>query len=72
MGKEIVDMKHPTKIGSVWTGERYIHGPRLKSPKEFSAFRVGKPTKEGIRMIFGKSKKTGRWELQSKLTPKKK
>lgn len=63
--------KHPTKIGSSWTGEKYVHGPRKKNPKEFSAFRIGKPTKEGIRLVFGLNKKTKKWEVQSKLTPKK-
>jgi hypothetical protein len=60
------------KVGTSWRGTKYIHGPRLKSPRSFSEFRLGKPNKKGIRMVFGKNKKTGEWELQSKLTPRSK
>lgn len=58
------------RIGSSWKGEKYIHGPRLKSPKLFSEFKIGKPNKAGVRLVFGKNKKTGKWEVQSKLTPR--
>ena len=63
--------KHPTKIGSIWSGEQYVHGPRKEDPKDFSKFRIGKPNKDGIRLVFGLSKKTNKWEVQSKLTPRK-
>ncbi len=59
------------KIGASWSGEKYIHGPRLKSPAFFSEFRLGKPNKEGIRLVFGKLKSTGKWITQSKLTLKR-
>ena len=59
------------KIGSSWKGPRYIHGPRLKNPKLFSEFRLSKPTKKGIRLVFGKNKRTGRWEVQSELIPRR-
>jgi len=58
------------KVGESWIGGKYVHGPRLKSPKLFSEFRLGKP-KEGVRLVFGKLKKTGKWDLQSKLTPRR-
>jgi len=58
------------KIGTSWIGKKYIHGPRLKSPKLFSEFRLGKPNKKGVRLVFGKLKKSGRWKMQSRLVPR--
>lgn len=51
-----------------WVGAKYIHGPRRKSPKLFSKFRLG-PKRKGKRFVFGKLKKTGKWVIQSELTP---
>jgi hypothetical protein len=63
---------HPTKLGSLWEGEKYIHGPRLKSPKKYSEFILGKKTKSGKRIVWGKVKGTNKWEQQSTLRPKQK
>jgi hypothetical protein len=57
------------KVGASWVGDKYVHGPRLVEPKKFVKFRLGKPTKEGIRLVFGKTKR-GKWKVQSRLTPK--
>ena len=57
------------KIGSSWKGKKYIHGPRLVNPKKCTEFRVGKPNKKGVRLVFCKLKKDG-WIIQSKLTPR--
>lgn len=65
--------KRPQKIGSKWTGDKYVHGPRKVSPKKCSKFRVGKPVnKEGQRLVFCELKsKRDAWVVQSKLTPRK-
>lgn len=62
----------PKKIGTVWKGEQYIHGPRRHLPSRYSKFRLGDPTKTGKRMVFGKVKGKKDWEIQSVLTPIKK
>ena len=59
-------MKHPTKIGSSWAGEKYIHGPRLVDPKKCVDFRLGKEMKDGSRWVWGQLK-NGKWVRQSKL-----
>lgn len=64
-------MTHPGKIGSSWIGDRYIHGPRKHSPKIYSEFRLGKMLPSGERLVFGKKKTTGKWEIQSILKPKR-
>jgi len=56
------------RIGGVWVGDKYKHGPRLVDPKRCSEFRLGRPTKSGTRWVFGKLKKSGKWVRQSKLT----
>lgn len=58
------------KIGTTWKGKRYIHGPRLKYPGRYAEFRLGKPTKRGERLVFGRIKGTNKWEIQSKLMPR--
>ena len=63
--------KIPKDIGSVWEGEKYIHGPRLVDPKTCKEFRLGKPSKRGVRIVWCKLK-NGSWVMQSKLTPRKK
>lgn len=67
--KVTIVRKHHRKIGSKWKGMKYLHGPRKISPEKISEFRLGKKTKEGKRLVFGKLKKTGKWAVQSKLTP---
>ena len=62
--------KHPTKIGSSWAGDKYIHGPRLVNPNLCTEFRIGKATKSGKRQVFCRLKKTGKWVRQSTLTPR--
>lgn len=62
--------QHNRRVGSKWSGQRYIHGPRKHSPSRYSEFRLGKPTKEGKRLVFGRVNGTDKWEVQSKLTPK--
>ncbi len=62
--------KRPSKIGSKWTGEKYVHGPRQHKPSRYSEFRLGKPNSKGERLVFGKVKGSDNWEVQSKLTPK--
>lgn len=57
------------RVGEVWRGVGFVHGPRLRSPSQFSRFRLGRPNKEGVRLVFGKHKRTGKWLVQSKLTP---
>lgn len=57
---------------TIWIGPQYKHGPRLHPPSRYSKFRVGIPTKKGVRLVFGKVKGTNKWEVQSKLTPIKK
>jgi len=67
--------KYPELVKSGFTGEN----PRItedfvrfrqKDPDLFSKFRT-KVTKNGRRVILGKNKKTGEYELQSVLIPKK-
>ena len=62
---------HPTALGSVWEGQHYRHGPRVVDPHKCSEFRVGKPNAEGVRLVFGKLKRGGKWVKQSKLTPRR-
>lgn len=64
------NMNHPQKPGTIWFGDKYIHGPRRKSPKNFIEFRLSKPSKRGVRQVLGYNKKTGLWERQSTLYPK--
>ena len=64
--------KIPQEIGSSWIGKGYVHGPRKWDPKKCSEIRLGKPTKDGIRLVWCKLKGTNRWVAQSKLTPIKK
>ena len=67
--KLIYVKRHPRKIGSRWKGEKYIHGPRKISPKQFSEFKLGPIRKSGKRFVFGKLKKSKKWAIQSELTP---
>jgi len=67
--KSAKGIKTGRKIGTSWKSKKYIHGPRIRSPSKYSEFRLGKPTKEGKRFVFGKIRGTNKWEMQSKLTP---
>jgi len=64
--------KIPQGIGSSWIGKGYVHGPRKVDPRKCSEIRLGKSTKEGIRLVWCKLKGTDKWVVQSKLTPIKK
>jgi hypothetical protein len=64
--------EHPQAIGSIWVGDKYIHGPRRKRPNNFVDYRLTPPTKRGVRQVLGLNKKTGKWERQSTLYPKEK
>jgi hypothetical protein len=57
------------KIGKVWVGDKYVHGPRLADPKRFSDFRVKKVG--GKKVVLGKLKGTNKWIQQSTLRPTK-
>jgi hypothetical protein len=75
----------PTTIGSVWEGEDYVHGPRLRQPEEFEfiknvepspkfyhfkdAEKLPKSLPRGSKLVVGKLRKSGDWALQSTLVP---
>lgn len=73
----------PQAIGSKWAGDKYIHGPRRRQPNEFKTMITVDATDKrfkslnksklpkGARLVVGKLKKTGKWALQSVLTPRK-
>lgn len=63
-------MKHPGKIGSHWTGKKWIHGPRHHQPNLYSVFRV-KEIDNKTKLVLGKRKTTGKWEIQSEMHRRK-
>lgn len=78
-------MKHPQKIGSYWSTKKYVHGPRLRQPKEFESIYLStqagaRKRKQGIinkswklppstRLKIGHLKHNKRLAIQSFLTP---
>jgi hypothetical protein len=61
-------LKHPTKIGTSWKSNKYVHGPRMHPPSRYSEFRLSK-TINGKRLVFGRVKGTkNKWEVQSTIS----
>jgi len=79
------EKKRPQSIGSKWKGEKYIHGPRLRLPKDFIFMKTVEPEEkyrhiedgdkiphhlaEGSKLVIGKLRE-GDWAVQSILTPR--
>jgi len=78
--------KHPKSIGSVWEGDDYVHGPRIRQPEDFSFIKTVEPEEKyyhfegsskipktlprGSKLVIGKLRESGGWALQSTLIPK--
>jgi len=76
---------HPKEIGSVWEGEEFIHGPRIRDPNDFIFIKTVMPDEKyyhfagsdkipklpkGSKLVVGKLKKGDDWAIQSTLIPK--
>ena len=78
--------KHPKAIGSVWEGDKFIHGPRIRDPDEFEFVKNVEPSAKffhlngsdklpkslpnGSKIVVGKLKGSEDWAIQSTLIPK--
>ena len=78
--------KRPKKLGSVWIGGAYVHGPRIRQPDEFEFIKNVEPSRKsfhmdgseelpkdlpkGSKIVVGKLKGSGDWAVQSTLIPK--
>lgn len=71
----------PQKLGSIWRTERYVHGPRIRQPREFEriyVFDIKRAQERHIPLVrkpkhvdkvkWGPLKKSGKPAVQSYLT----